>query len=211
VAFHIDKLTAQYNYLDKERKRIAADLHDDLGASLSTLKLRLQLLKSFDPADALIVETCEQQIDNMMQKLRHISFNIMPGVLQRQGLNEALDELTDMIAHSSKIKIEYRNSVASFEKSKSVHIYYIVREIINNIVKHSNANAASIHIDKIKNTIQLVIKDNGIGFDKDAVLKNGTGMGLHNISARADLLKARVYLTTGKNKGVDFLIRIPLT
>lgn len=210
VAIHRDKLTGQYNYLDKERKRIAADLHDDLGGSLSTLKLQLQLLKNLAADNALIIETAEEQIDRMMEKLRHISFNMMPGVLHRQGLNEALQELTSLVSDSARIRIHYTNNVSLIEKDKAIHIYYIVQEILNNIVKHSKAKTVSITMDTIKNKIRLTVKDNGVGFNKNEVLKNNTGMGLHNISARADLLKAKTYLTTGKDKGVDYLIEIPL-
>ena len=210
VAFDEEKIKAEFNYLDKERERIAFDLHDDLGASLSAIKLRLQCLKNVDAESASIIKFSEFHIDQVMRKLRRISFNMMPGVLQRRGLNEALKELIDLMTDSINITVNYQCDVETFNHGTAIHIYRIVQEILNNIVKHSKATLVSFTIAKIKNNIELRIKDNGIGFDKNLMIKECGGLGLHNIAARADLLKANIYLSAMRGKGVDYFIEIPV-
>jgi len=209
VAFHKERIKAEFNYLDKERERIASDLHDDLGASLSAIKLRLQCIKNMDEEGASIIKFSEFHIDQVMQKLRTISFNMMPGVLQRQGLNEALKDLIDIMTHSTNIKVNYQCSVDFFDKERAIHLYRIAQEILNNIIKHAKATVINFNILKIKNKIQFHITDNGIGFNKNTIERKSKGSGLKNIVARVDLLKAKIYLTTSQGKGVEYFIEIP--
>ncbi len=210
VAFHVEKIKEQFYYLDKERERISKDLHDDLGASLSAIKLRLQCLKNLNNENSSIIENAEMQIDEVMKKIRHISFNMMPGVLQRRGLDEALKELIDIVTDNTDITVNYKFHAGIFEKNNALHIYRIAQEILNNIVKHSKATVVNFTIVKIKSAIELSISDNGIGFKKKEITTNLKGAGLKNISWRADILKAKVYLTTTPGNGVDYLFKIPI-
>ena len=210
LAFHQENLQAEFNQLDKERERIACDLHDDLGSSLSFIKIRLQCLKNMTAENDLIVQNSEHHIDEAMKKLRRISFNMMPKTLQQQGLDEALRELIAVMTDPVNITVDYQCEVDSCDQEKAIHIYRISQEILNNIVKHSKATSVNFTIVKIKNKIELRIKDNGIGFNKNILKTMPRHLGLHNISARADLLKANVYLTTSIHNGVDYLIEIPI-
>ena len=209
VALHREKVKEQFAYLDKERERIAFDLHDDLGAYLSAIKIHLQCLKGLDGENASIVTSTGQHIDEAMKKLRHISFNLMPGVLQRQGLNEALKELIGLMTYSTKIAVNYKCDIEHFEKQEAINIFHLVQEILNNIIRHSKATRVNFSISQINNMIELHINDNGIGFNKKAVLHNGGGLGLHSIAARVDRMKGKINLITAPDKGVDFLVNIP--
>lgn len=208
AASHEQKFRQDFNLLDRERERIAYDLHDDLGASLSVIKLRLQMLQNLNAANVLAVESLELLIDEVMEKLKRISRNMMPRILQRLGLDEALKELTGVTADSTGITVNYGYSVDFCDPEMEVHIYRIAQETLNNIVKHSKATSISFTIVEVKNQIELNIKDNGIGFNKSAVMEK-PGLGLHNIAARAEILKAKMYLTTAPGKGVDYFIEIP--
>ncbi|MEO5650034.1 MAG: histidine kinase [Ginsengibacter sp.] len=210
ASFYHEKIKAQFYFLDKERERIAFDLHDDVGATLFSLKLKLQCVTSTDKKDMAIIEDSEAQLDGVIQRLRHISFNMMPSVLQRQGLDKALKELIDMMTYSKNIVVTYRCDIPSFAQEKDIHIYRIVQEIMNNILKHAQATAVDFSLSGNQREALLHIRDNGIGFNKYRATKNPVGLGLHNISARADLLGAKVFLTTGQQKGVDYLIEIPM-
>jgi signal transduction histidine kinase len=210
VAFHLQKVKEEFFNLDRERERIAIDLHDDLGASLSAIKLRLQCVDDMDTENIKIIEQAELQIDKAMQRLRQISFNMMPGVLQRRGLNEALKELIELMTDKTGISVHYQSNIDAFDKNRSLHIYRISQEILNNMVKHANATTVDFTITKIKNSIRLHIKDNGIGFNKNAVIDKRQGSGLRNIDSRAHLLNAKIFLTTSPGKGVDYLVEIPV-
>jgi signal transduction histidine kinase len=163
-----------------------------------------------DAGNLDIIEQAELQIDRAMQRLRQISFNMMPGILQRQGLNEALKELIELMTEKTGISVHYRCNVDLFDKNRSLHIYRISQEILNNMVKHANATAVDFTITKRKNMIQLNIKDNGIGFNKNAVVDKRQGSGLRNIDSRGHLLNAKIFLTTSPGKGVSYLVEIPV-
>lgn len=203
-----EKTEAEVTALEKERLRIASDLHDDFGASLSALKLRLQCLE-YNSKEEALMRALETQIDEMMHKVRRISLNIMPRTLQREGLREALNELIDMCTQGRTVTVNYVYEAGLPDTEKRVHIYRIAQELMNNIVKHSKATAVEFSVKRNKKFIELHIRDNGIGFDKNLLLKKGKGMGLQNIMARADLLNARVYLDAAINRGAYYLIEIP--
>ncbi|MBV9964040.1 MAG: sensor histidine kinase [Parafilimonas sp.] len=203
-------MRSEINALEKERARIANDLHDDLGASLSAIKLKLQCLNLPDEKEHSLIVDSEAYIDEAMLKLKRISFNLMPRVLQRKGLKQALCELIDTIEQSMHIKISFRYNCHQLNDEQTIHIYRIAQEILNNIVKHSCASVASVELKERKNKLVLNIKDNGTGFKKDDAVKAGMGQGLQNIQARADVLSARMFLSTSIGGGTDYSFQIPL-
>jgi two-component system NarL family sensor kinase len=209
IMLHRERINAEIISLEKEKERIASDLHDDLGASLSAIKLRLEYLDPSDAKEALLIRESSSYIDEAMRKLRYISFNMVPQVLKRKGLREALYELIEVLKPKTTIKINYNYSAKAVLKEKEIHIYRITQEIMNNILKHSNATVVNFSVTSTDKKIVLHIQDNGMGFDKNEVSKKRQGLGLQNIMARADLLKAKIYLTTEPKKGADFLIEIP--
>jgi signal transduction histidine kinase len=210
ASFYHEKIKAQYHFLDKERERIAFDLHDDVGATLFSVTLKLQCITNLDKKNTAIIEDAEAQLDGVIQRLRRISFNMMPSVLQQQGLDKALKELIDMMTYSKNITVTYRCDISSFAQGKDIHIYRIVQEILNNILRHSQATSVDFSLTGNQSKALLHIRDNGIGFNKYQAVKPPVGLGLHNITARADLLGAKVFLTTGPQRGVDYLIEIPM-
>lgn len=207
ISFQRDRIKAEINSLERERKRIATDLHDDFGASLSAIKLRLQCFGANSQKNFALGQESEFYIDEAMSKLKRISFNMMPQILYRNSLKEALIELIDMLIPEN-IKVNFRCEVNPVIE-KRVHIYRIVQEAMNNIIRHSKATRVTLNIERIKNKIQLHIEDNGTGFDKGLIVKNKKGEGLQNIRARAEVLNAKLQLTTRPGTGVNYLIKIP--
>ena len=204
------RVRLEINALEKERARIAKDLHDDLGSSLSAIKLGLHSLHLASERERQLVGASETYIDEAMLKLRRISFNLMPGVLERKGLRQALYEFIDMIEQPGVIKINFRSASPTLCNEKAIHIYRMVQEALTNIVKHSGATEATVELKTTKNTIILHIRDNGIGFDKNAKIKSPSGLGLQNILARAEVLNARILLSAAPGAGTSYFIQIPL-
>jgi signal transduction histidine kinase len=156
-----------------------------------------------------IIDFCKSHFDDLIVRLKRISFSMVPRTLRRQGLNEALKELVNIMSDSTGIKVKYRFDAAIVNEQMGTHIYRMAQEILNNIVKHSYASFVQFTVIRNKNIIQLHIKDNGTGFNKKEVVEKRRGLGLENITSRADLLKGTIYLTTQPGKGVDYLIEIP--
>ena len=209
IALYNERINAEINALETDRSRIANDLHDDIGSQLSAIKLRLQTLTNFNLADNATVEKLEEYIDAAMQKLRHISFNMMPPVLTRKGLAEAVQELLSTMFYSTGIKINANITVQLNNDLLAIHIYRIIQEILNNIIRHAKATQVKIELKNGNQKIKLHIADNGVGFDTTVVKTQITGQGLNNIMARADLLKAKIYVTAAPGTGVDYVIEIP--
>jgi signal transduction histidine kinase len=206
-----EKIVAEVLLLEKERGRIAADLHDELGALVSAVKLNLQCLDTVNEQDAVILEKTGGYIDTTMQKIREISNNLMPKSLQKKGLFDAVEEFTMMITNNDDLKIRYQCDVkeAQVSPEKQIHIYRIVQEITNNALKHAKASLIDVRFSVKKNILQLDISDNGAGFDTGVADKNN-GHGLQNIMRRADMLQGTVYLESKPGKGTSYSIEIPL-
>lgn len=208
VDYHVQKLKADFDFLDKEKQRISLDLHDDLGASLSTMQHRLDRLTNLDESSASIMKECEVILADTMHKLRRISVNMMPPILKRMGLDAALKDLIGIMTVDTGIDVHYYCEPIRISEETAKHIYRIAQEIINNIIKHSKATSFDFTIQQNDSLTKILIHDNGVGFD-DKTLKEKTGLGLHNIAARADLLNADIYLSHKKGEGVEYLIEIP--
>jgi len=209
VAFNLEKLEADFDHLDHERERIAADLHDDLGSFLSAISLHLQRVEPRNEKSKDILKFCEEQLDQSVNKLRRIAFNMMPGVLHRKGLDDALTELINLMTDSTAIRVNYQYNADGISHVKAIHIYHIAQELLHNIVKHSKATLVTFNITAIKNHVVVQIIDNGIGFDKNLFLKKSTGLGMRNIKTRAEVLKAKISLATLSGKGTYFQIKMP--
>lgn len=209
VTLQQERITLEINALEKEKARIASDLHDDLGTSLSAIKIHLQLIKPSGEREISLIQKAETYIDETMLKLKEISFSMMPQVLVRNGLTKALQELIEMLTHSTDIKVNYQCNVDPVNGEIRIHIYRIVQEIMNNIIKHAKAKSVNLFINKIDNKISIHISDDGVGFNKAIISKDKKGLGLQNIMARIAVLHAAIYLNTEKGQGVDYLIEIP--
>ena len=209
VILQQQRITLEINALEKEKARIASDLHDDLGASLSAIKIHLQLIKPSGERELSLIQKAETYLDETMLKLKAISFSMMPQVLERNGLEKALKELIEMLTWSTDIKVNYECNFDPVNSETRIHIYRIVQEIMNNVIKHAKAKCVTLFIHKIGNKISIHISDDGVGFDKAMVSKEKKGLGLQNIMARVAVLHAIIYLETEKGKGVDYLIEIP--
>jgi signal transduction histidine kinase len=206
-ALRTNNLKEYFDLHETEKQRIGLDLHDDLGASLSGVKILLKCIEVSGEEDAAIVVKCENSIDGLMAKVRHIAYNMTPFVLQNKGLDAALEELVESMTSAAGINAVYYNAAVIYNKETSIYIYRIVQEAVNNMVKHSKATEFQLHLHRQGRKIIVFMEDNGIGFDSKNT--GHTGLGLRNISARAELLKADIYLKTEPGKGVEMLIEIP--
>ena len=196
---------------ESERKRIASDLHDRLGSMLSTVKLyfgsveeQIEKMKEqnkehYNKANLLLDEACEE--------VRKISHDLISGELLKFGLLPALTQLCKTIEGANKLKINllFFGMDNRLDNSVEIPVYRIIQELINNILKHSKATDVTIQLNKTENNLNVVVEDNGIGFDIASV-KNG--MGLKNIETRVNKFNGKLYVDSGKDKGTTTIIDI---
>lgn len=200
---------------DQERKRIAQDLHDSLGSVLSAAKLKLSALESsrtgFTPEQQETYQSSLELLNEAVAELRLISHNIMPATLSKLGLLAALQNLIDKISSKSGIQFSFaaHGFDSRLDENTEISIYRITLELINNIVKHAAANKASVQLIHYPGYINLVVEDNGQGFDSGRALREKKGIGLGNIISRVEYLKGSIEIDSSPGKGATVIIEIP--
>ena len=197
---------------EKERKRIAADLHDGLGPLLSAAKLYFQAY--IDAKDVTGKNDIESKlksiIDNAIADMSRISHNISPHILENYGLTVALEIFLSELKINKNIKFDLNfEKFNRFDLKKELTIYRTISELINNTIKHAQATLITINIFILKNTLNLVYEDNGIGFSVDEKMLVKQGMGLKNIENRINSLEGVVVFDSCQSKGMKVTITIP--
>lgn len=202
-------LIAELNSIEKERARIAADLHDEISPVLSAVKLKVSSFELHDEGDKIQQQKTDDHLDNLLKRMREISFDLMPVTLQRRGLKTALLELVSYWSNRNQLQIELTADDNLFSDVYSIHLYRIIQEIIHNTIKHAGATLLQIEIKKEVGKLTISSKDNGKGFDYAKSLEEGNGFGLRNLLSRADVLGGKIVVESQKNKGTIYTIEIP--
>lgn len=206
-----EKLHAEIETLEKERRRMAADLHDDLGPSLLAIKFQTSSLELADDIDQETLALAHTQIDQLLEKIREISNNLLPSALGRKGLAVAFEEFVRAVSQNSHTAIHLSiGCQPALPPEKSVHLFRVLQEIVHNAIRH--ANAAHLYIEWTENNglLSITCTDDGKGFDADEVSGRSRGLGLNNIVSRTEILGGKLYLDSTPGKGTRYTIEILL-
>lgn len=206
----IAKLEALIDGEEKERKRIAQELHDGLNGDLSAIKYRLSSLEEScsNTTDAEKITEVITMIDESCAQVRSISHNLMPSSIVEYGLLETIKEYCIKINNSNALKIDFQyfgNYISLSKKTETV-IYRVIQELLTNILKHAHANEAIIQFNYREDELFITVEDDGIGFDKNAI---SSGIGHKNIQTRIDFLNASLDVDSSKS-GTSYMISIDL-
>lgn len=205
------KIKAEIATLESERKRIANDLHDEVGPLLSAIKLQINHLDGGDNSQLELVEKSNRYIDEVIKKMRDISNDLLPSILVRRGLAIAVEDFLNKLKLSTPIQME---SAFFLEKrlplEMEINLYRIIQEITHNAIKHSQATRLRIEVRKSDNLLTLSTADNGIGISREIAKSNHSGHGLLNLQSRADVLGGILYNKSERGSGTQYLLEIPL-
>ncbi len=198
---------------EAERERIAGELHDSLGQSLSLVKNHAQLVllqKKLTAEARKEVEIISETTSAAIAEMRRISQDLHPYQLDHLGLTGALNALIESVGNAGGMAIEAKFDMVddAFPRDAAANLYRIVQEGINNILKHSQAKSARITLERDLREIRLVMADDGRGFNPG---EKGKGMGLKNMNERARILGGRLKLDSTPGKGVRVEIIIPIS
>jgi two-component system, NarL family, sensor kinase len=196
--------------LEKERVRMAADLHDEVGPVLSSIKLRIGSVDVLSDEDQQEIEKTSFQIDNLIKRMREISFDLMPNSLIRKGLPEALNEFIDNCSKSGDLNIKFNYEPVSLTQQQSINLYRIIQEVIHNTRKHAKARNLQIELKKEKQLMVLATNDDGVGFNYHDKVKEGGGMGLHNLLSRTEMMGGKMFVDSKRGKGTTYIFEIPM-
>ncbi len=191
-----------------ERKRVASELHDNLGSMISGIRYQMQAIDTdgLVAKEQKIYKRIYELIGEAYNEVRHISHNLIPSALEHEGIYVALDNLINDLNSNGNIKFQLITDMnCKFSKEIEIELYSVLLEIINNTLKHSSAKNVKIEFKNQGNGFVVQITNDGLGFDTKAV-KNGKG--LENIDARIAKINGQITFETFQNKGNSIEITI---
>ncbi|SFC13749.1 Signal transduction histidine kinase [Parapedobacter composti] len=196
---------------EDERDRLAKDLHDDLGGTLSVIRLKVtdfqQKLNGMQPAEQESFNETINLITRACDDLREISHSLKPKFFLENGLIGTIRERISILNRASAVNFEFVYQYTQRRDHETeLSIYRIVNELINNITKHSCATQATVQLVETAGMLIIIVEDNGVGFDDR---ETPDGIGLKNVYSRTQYLGGRCVIDTNKN-GTTITIEIPL-
>ncbi len=193
---------------EKERKRIAQDLHDEVGAMLSVVKLNINRLekKSSGELPKNLAQETKGYIDDVITQVRRISRALLPPSLEKLGLYNAIEELAKWVNKSNQIQVSCfkTGNIYRLDIKKEMAAFRIVQELINNALKHSEASEIIVKTKFSENYLAISVTDNGVGFDINNLKE--TGLGLKNLESRSELIDAKFKMNSALQKGTSAVL-----
>lgn len=204
-------LEASLQAQETERRRIAGDLHDDIGALLSATRLSLtQINRVAEPAES--VQQTKEILDEAIHNVRRISKELSPSTLENFGLVLALQEFTDKLRRSSGKDIIFvaEGKEQRCDSKIELMLYRVVQELVNNSLKHAEAQVIRVMLRQSASQIELEVADDGVGFDIEAMQRPDVGIGLKNINSRLSIVGGKVTIVSEPNRGTRTQAVVPL-
>lgn len=199
---------------EKERQRLAKDLHDGMGSLLSSLKLHAQSInldkKILNNQEEKNYHNLLEMIDQACYEIRTISHNLLPPGLEHFGLRSSLQALQNQMNQHAHLKmgLDILGMEEIGNKELELTIYRIVQELINNVVKHARAQNIHLQVVKRQDTIFIMVEDDGQGFEMKKEEKNG--IGLSNIQSRVASLNGVFSIDSSLGNGTTIIIELPI-
>ncbi|NDI98046.1 sensor histidine kinase [Flavobacterium sp. LaA7.5] len=200
---------------EKERQRIANELHDNLGSMLATLKINFENLKlrksEINEDENRLYQKTDDLIEEAYQKVRRLAHAKNAGVYASEGLIPALKKLVQKVSIPKKLKVDFipYGFNERLDNSQEITIFRIVQELITNIIKHAQATEASIQLTHHDDLINIIIEDNGVGFSTDK-MNAEDGMGIAAIQKKTEQLGGSFIIDSTPGKGTTILIDLPI-
>jgi signal transduction histidine kinase len=199
---------------EEERSRLAKDLHDGLGGLLSGVKYSLTSVKDnllVTPGNMAVFDRSLDMLDVSIAELRRVAHNMMPEMLVKFGLDEALKDYCSRIDATKGVSVKYQSvgMEERLDRSAEIIIYRIIQELLNNILKHSGASEAFVQLIRSDKRLNITVEDNGRGFDITSLDKS-KGAGWGNIHSRVEYLKGQIDISSQPGKGLMVNIELSI-
>jgi PAS domain S-box-containing protein len=204
---------------ERERRRLALNLHDELGQQLTALRLTIDAVKNAAPGSAEAKErfdVMEKIVTQMDRDVDFLAWELRPAALDDVGLEAALQEFLRQWSWTQGVVAEFHAALGDSPRLRGEiesHLYRIVQEALNNVSRHAHAKRVSVLLERRGDDVTLIIEDDGRGFDVEAVRRaaKGAGLGLIGIQERAASLGGQVEYESTPGRGTTLFVRIPIT
>lgn len=198
---------------EKERSLIGKELHDNINQILSTAKLYLEVARNDDKERTSLIDMSTNSISDAINEIRTISRSLVPSSIGDLGLVDSIQDLVESIKLTRKLNVEfyYHNGIDEImTEQQKLMLFRITQEQVNNVIKHANASNLVIELITEDDSINIAITDDGQGFDFEQVKVKKKGVGLSNITSRAELFNGKVQIDTAPGKGCTLNIHVPI-
>jgi signal transduction histidine kinase len=204
IAFQQQRLETLIEGEEKERSRIARDLHDGIVQDLTAIKLKTESTAKTNP----LLNEISLQIDKAAKEIRNMAYQMMPIALREYGLVASLEDLLQKTLAPAGIQFDFETVHIEERLPEKIEVclYRITQELLNNAVKHSKADFVSLVITKQADAVSLIFEDNGKGFNQNNVKK---GLGMNSLSSRLEIVNGELKFETSEGSGTMAIIRIP--
>jgi len=194
--------------LEKERNRIARDLHDELGPLVSIANLLIHSSNGADEEDREYLQKAEQSLQELTARFHEIAKNLTPDILHAKGLQLSIDRFLNRYQLVSSIQFHFNCKLTSEPAEQfGLQVYRLVQELVHNAIKHSAAMNVTIQLIERKGTLHLFYQDDGKGLQTDA---SKEGIGIKNMRSRVTMLKGMMEITSKPGKGTEFYFTLPI-
>jgi len=195
---------------EEERKRIAREIHDGLGVLLSTTRRQFSAIATSIPEAKPIIDKASKMLEQASNDARKISHNMMPGLLTKLGLYEAVADLFEKISETEglKVLVSIPEGMERVPENKEIMIYRIIQEIVNNTLKHAAARNIIFRMEMQTNQLEIVYSDDGKGFNFEEKLESKS-IGLRSIQSRINFLNGKMEIRSEPAKGSSFKFNVP--
>jgi PAS domain S-box-containing protein len=206
--FEIKRLAALLEGQEKERNRIAKDLHDGLGQTLNAIKMNVNLNSEDNRAHEL-----SKLIDEAIQESVRISDNLLPSKLRDFDLATCIRSLCSQMQNSTNLQISFESlgSTQPIDQTQKINFYRIAQEALNNAVKHAKATSITVQLNEESDNIQLTIEDDGQGIMSARKQKsNSSRNGLANMRERAEIMGGKFIIESDESRGTLIIVEAPV-
>ena len=214
----LQNLTKEITLLEeRQKKAIAANIHDHMSQSLVISKMKLSELEKNKGLNNYLtdIQFIKDHISEALENSRKITYELSPPVLYQFGIIETMYWLSDKIFEQYKIRVNFKSNKEHIEldESRLIFVYRIIQEITTNTLKHGEASEIKIDFEIINKIFKIEVKDNGKGFNLNKLENKGilnSGFGLFTIKERVKNLKGNVNIESSRTNGTKIVVRIPL-
>lgn len=196
---------------EEERKRIARELHDDVGQQLALLQCGLEKMQhEAGTTGTPELEALIARVEQVCESAREISHGLHPSQIEHLGLERAIQRLCEETAARTPLEVKFkaRDVSGSVPAETSLCLYRVAQEALQNVVRHSAASRASVTLTQADGMLLLRVRDNGVGFPVDEHLRNG--LGLIGMRERLRITRGTFRVLSRVNRGTVVLARVPL-
>jgi PAS domain S-box-containing protein len=203
---------------ERERRRIAAELHDRIGQTLAITKIKMGALKASLSSLGFAEELDEIRglVDQTIRDTRSLTLELSPPVLYELGFEAAVEWLTEKIQLEHNISTQFKsdNQPKIVSEDVQVLIFKVIQELLFNVIKHARADNVNVSVCKKARELQIIVEDNGVGFDLNeskTQFSRADGFGLFSIRERLDQYGGRIEISPNPDEGTRITVSVPLT